>query len=103
PLGIEAHRDFPSWRGHLRPGDSLLAWTDGITEAFDAGDRAFGEDRLSAAVRADYIARENCERLVAAVHAFADGAPQSDDITVLAVRVDRAADNAELPREVAQC
>ena len=103
PLGIEAHRDFPSWRGRLRPGDSLVAWTDGITEAFDAGDRAFGEGRLSAAVRAEYSARENCERLLAAVQAFADGAPQSDDITVLAVRVDRAANNAELPREVAQC
>ncbi len=103
PLGIEAHRDFPSWCGRLRPGDSLLAWTDGITEAFDAGDRAFGEGRLSATVRAEYSARENCERLLAAVHAFADGAPQSDDITVLAVRVDRAADKAGLPREETQC
>lgn len=103
PLGIDACDDFPLWRARLRPGDSLVAWTDGITEAFDADDRAFGEERLSAAVRADYSARENCERLVTGVHAFAGGAPQSDDITVLAIRVDRDAGTVELPREKTPC
>ncbi|HZV38821.1 MAG TPA: SpoIIE family protein phosphatase, partial [Pseudoxanthomonas sp.] len=103
PLGIDACGDFPLWRGRLGRGDNLIAWTDGITEAFDADDRAFGEERLSAALRADYSARENCERLLAAVHAFAGDAPQSDDITVLAVRMDRCAVAAGLPREEAQC
>lgn len=95
PLGIDVSDDFPLWRGRLQPGDSLVAWTDGITEAFDTGDRAFGEERLSAVVRAGYSARENCERLVAEVHAFAGDASQSDDITVLAIRAHRDAGTAQ--------
>lgn len=86
PLGIDASDDFPLWRGRLEPGDSLLACTDGVTEAFNAANEAFGEDRLVAVVKPGYSARENCLRLVAEVHAFAGEAPQSDDITVLAIR-----------------
>ncbi len=85
-LGIDISDDFPLWRGRLRPGDSLIAWTDGVTEAFNRADEAFGdEERLTGALRPELSARENCERLITSVHAFADGAPQSDDIAVLAL------------------
>ncbi|MFC4729708.1 SpoIIE family protein phosphatase [Coralloluteibacterium thermophilus] len=98
PLGFEVHEDFPLWRGRLGPGDSLIAWTDGVTEAFDADDEAFGDDRLQAALRADRAADENCGHLLAAVHAFAAGAPQSDDITILAIRRNAdATDNGDAP------
>lgn len=91
PLGIDVAREYPAWRGRLMPGDTLFTYTDGITEAFDRGNQPFGTDRLLAALDPALHAREQCERLVGAVHAFTDGAPQSDDITVLAIRYRRDA------------
>ncbi len=91
PLGVDLPREYPAWRGRLMPGDTLFTYTDGITEAFDRDDQPFGTDRLLAALDPALHAREQCEHLVEAVHAFADGAPQSDDITVLAIRYRRDA------------
>ncbi|KFN49042.1 SpoIIE family protein phosphatase [Arenimonas composti] len=88
-LGIEEDGEFVAWEGRLQPGDTLLVYTDGVTEAFDAGDQAFGEARLLDALAAGRHADEQCAAVVAAVHAFAAGAPQSDDITVLAIRFQR--------------
>ncbi|EHJ46090.1 protein serine/threonine phosphatase [Solidesulfovibrio carbinoliphilus subsp. oakridgensis] len=72
----------------LDPGDTLVLYTDGVTEAMDASDTLFGEARLLAAClperrRAPKIV---VEAVIAAVRAFAGTAPQSDDITLLAVR-----------------
>jgi sigma-B regulation protein RsbU (phosphoserine phosphatase) len=89
PLGFEADGQFPLWTGRLAIGDTLLLYTDGVTEAFDPDDRPFGEERLLAALAPERSARAQCEALVAAAHAFAGTAPQSDDITVLALRIER--------------
>ena len=86
PLGVDVAEDYPVWRGRLERGDTLLVYTDGVTEAFDAADQAFGTERMLAALDPARDPAAQCEALVAAVHAFAAGAPQSDDITVLAVR-----------------
>ena len=91
PLGFEVSENFPLWHGTLEPGASLLAYTDGVTEAFDPADHAYGSERLLAAVRSDDDAGENCRRLIADVHRFAGTAAQSDDITVLAIRLDQVA------------
>ena len=50
PLGFEVSEKFPFWHGTLEPGASLLAYTDGVTEAFDPADEAYGSERLLAAV-----------------------------------------------------
>lgn len=78
---------------------SLLAWTDGITEAFDADDQAFGAERIPDALQPGATAREQCEGLIAQVHAFTGTAPQSDDITALALRrrLDSAPASPEAP------
>ncbi|RPE81432.1 SpoIIE family protein phosphatase [Vulcaniibacterium tengchongense] len=89
PLGFEVAAAYPQWQGRLEPGEALLAYTDGITEAFDAGDEAFGEDRLCEAAAGEGDAAALCRRVLAAVAAFARQAPQSDDITVLAISMDR--------------
>ena len=72
----------------LEPGDRLLFYTDGITEAEDPGGTDFGTDRLLATARA---AGEGAEALVGAVHAaveaFRGGGPRGDDATVIAVQV----------------
>ena len=88
PLGFEVADAYAQWRGRLEPGEALLAYTDGITEAFDASNEAFGEHRLLQAAATDGDATVLCERVLAAVAGFAMQAPQSDDITVLAVSMD---------------
>jgi sigma-B regulation protein RsbU (phosphoserine phosphatase) len=72
----------------LEPGDTLVLYTDGVTEAFDAAGACFGDERLlaSLAQRDGASARETAEGLLAAVRAFAGDAEQADDIAVLAVR-----------------
>jgi phosphoserine phosphatase RsbU/P len=99
PLGFEVGDAFPLWSGQLPAGATLLAWTDGITEAFDGGNVAFGAERIPGALRPGATAREQCEALIADVHAFTDPAPQSDDITVLAIRrrLDSAPASPEAP------
>jgi sigma-B regulation protein RsbU (phosphoserine phosphatase) len=66
-------------------------YTDGVTEAFDPGNLPFGQARLRAVLAPGRDARSQCEALVDAVHAFAGTAPQSDDITLLALRYLHAA------------
>ncbi|MDO4536636.1 MAG: SpoIIE family protein phosphatase [Coriobacteriales bacterium] len=72
----------------LEPGDTLFLYTDGVTEATNANDQLFGEDRLLEVL--DEIHEEDVGALCTDVHArvdeFVGDAPQFDDITVLAVR-----------------
>ncbi len=73
----------------LLPGDLLVAYTDGVTEAFDPEEREFGEDRLREVVlaAAHLPVAIVAERIVEAVHAFVREAPQYDDITLVVARV----------------
>ncbi|MDH5824731.1 SpoIIE family protein phosphatase [Luteimonas sp. RD2P54] len=106
PLGFEVCEQYSLWEGRLAPGDCLLAYTDGVTEAFNPDNEAYGSDRLLALVRPDYGALDHCRRLIAEVHGFASGAPQHDDIAVLAIRMteDAAGHNAERsPAGAEQC
>jgi sigma-B regulation protein RsbU (phosphoserine phosphatase) len=86
--GVESGLVFPAATVTLAPGDALVLYSDGVTEAFDPAGRPFGEARLLAALAGAEpgSARELVERLLATVHAFAAGAEPSDDIAILAVR-----------------
>ncbi|MDQ7836115.1 MAG: SpoIIE family protein phosphatase [Humidesulfovibrio sp.] len=72
----------------LNPGDALVLYTDGVTEAMNPALELYGEERLTARLAAFEAgdARTICEDLAKDVHAFADGAEQSDDITMLVLR-----------------
>ncbi|HEY5782533.1 MAG TPA: SpoIIE family protein phosphatase [Lysobacter sp.] len=85
PLGVDVAEHYPIWHGRLEPGDALVAYTDGITEAFDGSNLAFGQERLLATLTPGRDAQALCESLVSAAHRFSDGVAQSDDITVLAL------------------
>ncbi|GAB3510115.1 SpoIIE family protein phosphatase [Pseudoxanthomonas daejeonensis] len=93
PLGFEVSDDFPLWRGSLAPGDCLLAYTDGVTEAFDLGNQAYGMERLQAVVRAGVGAAETCAQVLADVQLFVGEAPPSDDTTILALSRTHDLDN----------
>ncbi len=72
----------------LHPGDTLLLYTDGITEALDAQGNEFGEDALRDALaqHAHLDARRLVDRLVDDLRKFRGDAGQSDDITLIAIK-----------------
>lgn len=69
----------------LMPGDSIYLYTDGVTEATDAMNELYGEERLLTVLNqnADAAPQEICETVKADVDAFVGEAPQFDDITML--------------------
>ena len=72
----------------LPPDAMLLLYTDGVTEAESESTSMYGEERLLALVNAGQRnhARDLVRRVVDSVERFVGDAPQSDDITVLAIR-----------------
>jgi serine phosphatase RsbU (regulator of sigma subunit) len=87
-LGLFPDQRCESETLELAPGDTLLLYTDGVTEAADPGQALFGEERLHDcfAQGAGATAADSVDRLLRHVRAFAAGAAQSDDITILALR-----------------
>jgi sigma-B regulation protein RsbU (phosphoserine phosphatase) len=79
------YRESRRW---LAPGDLLVVYTDGVSEAQDPDGRLFSEERLAEIVRADGAQPSDAvvDRILAAVDTFENGAERADDITVLALR-----------------
>ena len=69
----------------LEPGDELILYTDGVNEAFSVDEEEYGNDRLESFLAAHNTLgpRELVESLRADVATWAEGAEQSDDITIL--------------------
>lgn len=72
----------------FNPGDIMFLYTDGVTEAMNPNQEQFSEERLSKSLTAlkDKDIKEIIARLRKEILVFANGAQQSDDITMLAVR-----------------
>ncbi len=85
PVGLMDGAAFAVAEERMEPGDKLVIYTDGVTEAQNAAGEFFGRKRLRETVAARPAA--DCAALHAAmqqaVAAFTEGTPQSDDITVL--------------------
>ena len=88
--GLEGMQ-FASEKIDLRRGDRLLLYTDGVTEALDPAEELYGEDRLIATMNRADILHAPIEQVVKAlqddIHAFANGAEQADDITILLLEI----------------
>ncbi|GJF25307.1 SpoIIE family protein phosphatase [Streptomyces sp. HO565] len=85
-LGIAPDPQVTSHRLHLRPHESLLLYTDGITEARDVSGEQFGEQRLVDAltnVLHQPGAQNVIHALTSAVHTFTGGHDIDDDQAVL--------------------
>ena len=87
-LGILPEAVYQESRMSLNPGDTLVLFSDGVTEAVNPADEDFGEERLAALVAAlrDRPAAEIVGAIEAAVSEFTRGAPPADDITVVVAR-----------------
>lgn len=88
PLGMFEDMAWERRTITLGPGDVLLAYSDGVSEAQDAVGAEFGETRLLDAARAHHgdPASALQAAVIAAVQAFVGGAPQFDDITLMVVK-----------------
>lgn len=87
PIGAMMDLDFESAVTTLQPGEELFLFTDGVNEAMDPVNEQWGDERLTARLLeiAELPMAEQTEAIVAAVRAHANGAEQSDDITVMAL------------------
>lgn len=88
PLGVRANSTYETGRLSLVPGDVLCLYTDGIPDAANRAGELFMEQRLEESLQqaSGGKADELIKAVVGTVHDFACGAPQSDDITAMAVR-----------------
>lgn len=88
-VGIEEEIAYEQKTLHLRPGDTLYLYTDGITEAFNPEGEVFGEDRLAGLLRAqpaDVGLDVLTDAVIADVRAFENGTDPTDDVTSLCLR-----------------
>jgi len=84
PLGVEGGFAFASCQVGLEPGDSILAFTDGVTEAMDVNNVQFQTKAVHAAVQGDaHSPRALGERVVKVVKQFAAGRSPHDDIALV--------------------
>jgi sigma-B regulation protein RsbU (phosphoserine phosphatase) len=89
--GVFPGNEITSESLQLAPDDSLVLYTDGVTEAFNTEGQMFGNDRLLQCLEPNKTASQTVTDLLQTVRNFTNGANQSDDITILAVRRDSMA------------
>ncbi len=88
PIGMFPAIQYESRAVEMAPGDVLVVYSDGVTDAKAPNEEDFGLERLCSAVRelAGSGAQEICEGIVEAVNRFVEETPQYDDITVMVAR-----------------
>ena len=88
PLGVDEDWFFEGQQALLKPGNTLLLYTDGLTEAMDAKHNQFGLQRVKDTISLHLTdaPQQLLDALRTACNDFADGAVQSDDLTMLAVK-----------------
>lgn len=99
--GMEGMR-YKSGTVTLNPGDVIYLYTDGVTEAVNPKQELFGEERLKNVLSScGEVSMQNiCGRVRNSVDAFAGDAPQSDDITMLALKWNGCGNGGRADREL---
>jgi sigma-B regulation protein RsbU (phosphoserine phosphatase) len=91
-LGVLEHAEVPETTIELAPGDALILYTDGVTEAFDAEYQEFGLHRLQEIVAAELVAdpAASAETLLTAIglaqQTFVQDTTQFDDMTLFIIK-----------------
>lgn len=89
PLGVWPEFAYPEASASLQAGDSLLLYTDGITDARNRDGEDYGEERLqrfASAISRDFSAEQIVRAVAEDVSQFTGGADQADDITLVALK-----------------
>ncbi|HSD65890.1 MAG TPA: PP2C family protein-serine/threonine phosphatase, partial [Vicinamibacteria bacterium] len=89
-LGMFDDVVYDGGRVEMRPGDTLVIYSDGVTETWDADDEEFGEERLRAlAVRSRTLAAEDLQSAILhEIERFEAGARATDDRTIVVLKRD---------------
>jgi sigma-B regulation protein RsbU (phosphoserine phosphatase) len=87
-LGVDPDAHYTTAEASLAPGEMIVAYTDGVTEAMSPEHKVFSDTRLHDLVKDNITSssREIVKCIDEAVTTFADSASQSDDITALAIK-----------------
>jgi len=87
-VGVVDTAEYQSDKTILQAGDTLVMYTDGVNEAFNADFEEYGEPRMEQALAqlSGQSCRDIVDGMLADVRHFADGAEQSDDITIMALK-----------------
>jgi sigma-B regulation protein RsbU (phosphoserine phosphatase) len=87
-IGLFAETPFESGEVEFGPGDILLVFTDGLSEAWGPDEEEFGEERMGVLIRdnASLPARELERKIQDEVEAFTSGARATDDRTLIVVK-----------------
>jgi serine phosphatase RsbU (regulator of sigma subunit) len=87
-LGLFPNATYEEETLQLEPGDTLVIFSDGVSEALSAVGDEFGDPRIQQCIEANCScpAGDVLDALLKAVHDFTQGAVQSDDVTALVVR-----------------
>jgi len=85
PVGLMEEAQFDVQEKALSPGDKIVIYTDGVTEAQNPEGEFFGRQRLREAIMSHHAAtsRELRDAVAEAISTFTEGAPQADDVTLL--------------------
>jgi serine phosphatase RsbU (regulator of sigma subunit) len=88
-LGAFDFVEYKPRQTRLLPGDVVVMYTDGVTEAVNADNQMFGEERLESLVRESVSlgAEEIKQRILNEVLGFTRGLPQGDDITLIVLKM----------------
>jgi sigma-B regulation protein RsbU (phosphoserine phosphatase) len=88
-LGLFEEQRYESGEVQLEPGELLVVFSDGVTEACDESGQFFGEDRLIDLLlrHADLPGDRLARAVIDAVDGFVGPHPQQDDITVITAQV----------------
>ena len=106
PIGIMDEKEYKTQESEIAPGDMILLYTDGLTEAMNVSEELFGLKRVENAVcegcveRAESGEKAGCckndaefasprqllDTMTHEVSAFVNGAEQSDDLTMLVIK-----------------
>jgi len=89
-LGLFPDVSYETGMVDLLPGDLVVLYSDGVSEAFSLVDEEFGRERLISCVRAGYERDLDpvalLDHLLGTIRAFTAGAPQTDDLAALVLR-----------------
>ncbi|MCX6689148.1 MAG: SpoIIE family protein phosphatase [Methanoregula sp.] len=87
-LGAVEHREYTSRTIGIGPGDVIVMYTDGVTEATNHQLEMFGEERLRTIIQENPTLPPNAilEKILHGVESFSSGEPQFDDITLMVIK-----------------
>ncbi|MBI2470806.1 MAG: SpoIIE family protein phosphatase [Planctomycetes bacterium] len=87
-LGIMEDVKYQTKKIMLRTGDGIFLYTDGVTEAMDSSENLFSDRRLKEFLQevSGFSPKKLIQDTVGTVKKFASGAPQADDITIMALK-----------------